>query len=68
MFYEDKYIQTKHLEINNLSVGANIAYYIKDFKVYELDIETSKEPKLMKSLKDKQITKIINGAKHFFAI
>lgn len=51
-----------------MSVAANTAYYIVKFKVYELDTETSKPPKIMKSLKDKNIRRIINGAKHFFAI
>lgn len=68
LYEEQNDKKTKHIEIDNLNVGANIAYYIKDLKVYELDVDTSKEPKIMKGLKDKQIIKIINGAKHFFAI
>lgn len=70
VLYEEAKNQTKHIDLENLSVGANVAYYIKDFQVYLLDVESTKEPKLMKSLKDKQleVSKIINGAKHFFAV
>ncbi len=66
--YEENEKQTKHLDIDHLSVAANTAYYIEKSKVYELDVENTKEPQLLKSLKDKQISRIVNGAKHFFAI
>lgn len=51
-----------------LTVGAQSAYYIVNFQVYELNLEKYEKPKQLKNLKDKNIRKIVNGAKHFFAI